>query len=88
MAQHFVIHGRVQGVGYRSFAEKAASITGVGGWVRNRDDGTVEAVGAGTKDQLDAFAGYLRRGPRWGEVRAVEVTECAPPAGARFSVRY
>jgi acylphosphatase len=87
-ALRFVIHGRVQGVGYRSFAERAASLTGVSGWVRNRDDGTVEAVGYGTKEQLDAFAGHLRTGPRWSEVRAVDVAECAPPGNRGFAVRY
>lgn len=88
LAQRFVVHGRVQGVGYRSFAEKAASIAGVSGWVRNRDDGTVEAVAAGTRQQLDTFAGYLRKGPRWSEVRRVEVAECEPPAMRGFAVRY
>jgi acylphosphatase len=88
MAQRFVVHGRVQGVGYRAFAERAASLTGVTGWVKNRDDGTVEAVAAGTKDQLDAFAGYLRKGPRFAEVRRVDVTECAPPVGSGFAIRY
>lgn len=83
-----MVHGRVQGVGYRSFAEKAASLTGVTGWVKNSDDGTVEAVAAGTREQLDAFAGYLRKGPRWGDVRTVEVSECALPAGSGFSIRY
>ena len=87
-ALRFIVRGRVQGVGYRSFAEKAASVTGVSGWVRNRDDGTVEAVACGTKEQLDAFAGYLHQGPRWGEVRSVEVSECEPPAGWGFSVRH
>jgi acylphosphatase len=84
----FIVGGRVQGVGYRSFVEKAASVTGVSGWVRNRDDGTVEAVGYGTKEQLDAFAGHLRRGPRWAEVRSVELSECEPPAGRGFTLRH
>jgi len=88
LAERFVVHGRVQGVGYRAFAEKAALIAGVSGWVRNRDDGAVEAVAAGTREQLDAFAGYLRKGPRWSEVRRVEVSECAAPALRGFTVRY
>lgn len=88
LAKRFVVHGRVQGVGYRSFAEKAASMAGVSGWVRNRDDGTVEAVAAGSREQLDVFAGYLHRGPRWGEVRGVEVIDCEPPAGSGFTVKY
>lgn len=87
-ALRFIVRGRVQGVGYRYFAEKAASVTGVSGWVRNRDDGTVEAVACGTKEQLDAFAGYLHQGPRWGEVRSVEVIECEPPSGSGFSIRH
>ncbi|MBE0659088.1 MAG: acylphosphatase [Bryobacteraceae bacterium] len=87
-ALRFIVRGRVQGVGYRSFAEKAASVTGVSGWARNRDDGTVEAVACGTKSQLDAFAGYLHQGPRWGEVRSVEVTECELVAGTGFTIRH
>jgi acylphosphatase len=88
IARRFVVRGRVQGVGYRSFAQHAASLTGVSGWVRNRDDGSVEAVACGTKEQLDAFAGYVHTGPRWGEVRSVEVSECAPPANSGFSIRH
>lgn len=88
LAQRFIVHGRVQGVGYRSFAEKAASIAGVSGWVRNKDDGTVEAVASGTQEQLNVFAGYLRTGPRWSEVRTVAVTECEPPAMRGFTVKY
>ncbi len=78
----------MQGVGYRSFAQHAASLTGVRGWVRNLDDGSVEAVACGTQEQIDAFAGYLHVGPRWGEVRAVDVTECAILADSGFSIRY
>ncbi len=87
-ARRFVVRGCVQGVGYRSFAQNAASLTGVSGWVRNLDDGSVEAVASGTQEQLDAFAGYLHMGPRWGEVRAVDVSECAPLAASGFSIKY
>ncbi len=88
IARRFVARGRVQGVGYRSFAQNAASLTGVRGWVRNLDDGSVEAVASGTQEQIDAFAGYLHIGPRWGEVRSLEVSECAPPAASGFSIRH
>jgi len=87
-AQRFIVHGRVQGVGFRWFAEQAASVAGVSGWVRNRDDGTVEAVAAGSKEQLDEFAGYLRKGPRFAVVRRVEVTECPRLAASGFSIKY
>lgn len=86
--RRFVVRGRVQGVGFRYFTEKAAGLTGVTGWVRNLDDGTVEAVACGTPEELDAFAGYLHRGPRWSEVRAVEVAEHAVVATRGFAIKH
>ena len=87
MARRYVVRGRVQGVGYRYFARDRALELGVSGWVRNRDDGTVEAVACGTAEQLDAFSGYLHQGPRFGEVRGVEQQEAALLQSDGFSIR-
>jgi acylphosphatase len=73
----FLISGRVQGVGYRYFAEVSARQTGVTGWARNLDDGRVEVHANGTDAQLDDFEARLRVGPRFADVRSVESKEAA-----------
>jgi acylphosphatase len=73
----FLISGRVQGVGYRYFAEVSARQTGVTGWARNLDDGRVEVHANGTEAQLDDFEARLRQGPRFADVRSVESKEAA-----------
>ena len=74
-ARRFLISGRVQGVGYRYFAEQSARITGVTGWAQNLDDGRVEVHANGTPKQLDDFEARLRQGPRFANVRSVESRE-------------
>lgn len=59
-----IVHGRVQGVGFRFFAQLRASELGLTGYVRNRWDGTVEVVAEGEGDALRRFLGELRMGPR------------------------
>jgi len=87
LARLYRIRGRVQGVGFRYFAEKAAQQLGVSGWVRNDDDGSVEVYAVGNAEQLAELAGMLRRGPRWAEVRGVDESEAALERLAGFSVR-
>ncbi|MGJ5181527.1 acylphosphatase [Bradyrhizobium oligotrophicum] len=60
---HVMIHGRVQGVGYRAWVEDQAILNGLEGWVRNRTDGSVEAVFAGPADDVAAMVGACRKGP-------------------------
>ncbi len=76
--RRYVITGRVQGVGFRWFVEREAHILGIAGWVRNRYDGAVEVLAAGTNQQLHALYGKLREGPRAARVDNVEVDEAAP----------
>jgi acylphosphatase len=86
-ARRFVVSGRVQGVGYRAFAQYAARGAGVTGWARNLDDGNVEVHANGTRSHLDDFEARLRQGPRWGEVRSVAVTEAAVSDTVGFHIR-
>ena len=79
-AKRFNIAGRVQGVGYRYFAIRAAERCGVTGTVRNLPNGTVEAVAEGTSSAVDAFREELERGPSGGRVERV-TEEPAPESG-------
>lgn len=73
--RHVVVHGFVQGVGFRYAVERAARTRRVAGWVENRADGTVEAVFEGDRDDVEALVDLCRRGPRGAEVRNVSVSE-------------
>ncbi len=77
IARRYFIRGRVQGVGFRYFAERAAAQLGIGGYARNLDDGRVEVYGVGTSEQLSELAGLLWKGPRFADVRGVEEQEAA-----------
>ena len=66
------VHGRVQGVGFRYWTGRKATALGLSGWVRNRHDGTVEAVFAGPPDAVAEMLAALRQGPRLAEVTGVE----------------
>jgi len=85
-ARRWFVRGRVQGVGFRYFAQRAALELGLTGYVRNLDDGGVEAYASGPEEQLSRFAALLRRGPRWAEVRTVEERPAEARAGASFEV--
>lgn len=74
---HLIIRGRVQGVGYRAWAQAMARRHGLSGWVRNRVDGTVEAVIAGPEDAVAAMIEACREGPPAARVDAIEVSEAA-----------
>jgi acylphosphatase len=86
------IRGRVQGVGYRAWVEHQAGARGLEGWVRNRRDGSVEALFAGPADIVADMLTSCRHGPSSAEVDAVNETAASPDAlnlrraGERFSV--
>lgn len=71
---HLIIHGRVQGVWYRDSMRREAQQRGVGGWVRNQDDGTVEAVVHGSASAVDALVQWAHRGPEHARVARVEIS--------------
>lgn len=75
MTHRYVVTGRVQGVGFRWFVEREARILGVNGWVRNRENGSVEVLASGTREQLAALHKKLREGPRASRVDNVDVTD-------------
>ena len=70
---HLRIAGRVQGVGYRDALRREALANGVAGWVRNRLDGTVEAVLQGAPAGVDAVIAWARRGPPAARVNGIDV---------------
>lgn len=75
MVLHFLIQGRVQGVGFRWFVHREASELELRGWVRNTEDGDVEIVAAGENEDLAELRASLKRGPRGSRVdRVIEHT--------------
>ncbi len=84
-----VVRGRVQGVGYRAWTERQALARGLFGWVRNRSDGSVEAVFAGDADNVAAMAESLMRGPANSRVSGIEIVEAdAVALNATFGARF
>jgi acylphosphatase len=88
IAQRVVVHGRVQGVGYRYAMADAAAEANVKGWVRNRDDGAVEAHIQGNSEDVSRAIAWCRRGPPAARVTAVDVTEAQIDSTLRdFAIR-
>ena len=76
-AVRVLLRGRVQGVGFRRSAADRAALLGVAGWVRNRGDGTVEALAIGPTAAVEDFIAWAHRGPSNARVSRVEVFEAA-----------
>ena len=81
LTRRLEIRGRVQGVWYRESMRQEAARLRVTGWVRNRADGSVEAVVQGPAEAVDALTQWARRGPEQAHVEAVEVS----PAEGEFA---
>src|ERR1051325_5512360 len=73
ISRHLIVIGRVQGVGYRDALCDAAEKHGVAGWVRNRRDGSVEALLQGAPEAVDALIAWARRGPAPARVTDVRM---------------
>ncbi len=80
------VHGLVQGVGYREAMRREAERLAVGGWVRNRRDGTVEALVCGRPEQVNRILAWAQRGPRLAMVERVVVSDADAPAGSAFEI--
>ena len=78
VARRLLITGRVQGVGFRYFAQAAAAREGIHGWVRNRADGSVEALAEGDAEAIERFERALHHGPPGARVERVEVDATNP----------
>lgn len=88
---HFIVSGRVQGVGFRYHTQKKATSLGLVGWVRNLSEGTVEVEAEGDEEPLNDFLDWCRRGPPAASVTNVEVLSRgavpASPSGKQFEIR-
>lgn len=73
-----IARGHVQGVFFRNSVQRLAAQRDVAGWVRNRPDGSVEAVFEGEPDDVDVLVEFCREGPRGAQVESVEVVEEEP----------
>ena len=88
IARRYLVSGRVQGVGFRYFTHVAAMRAGVGGWVRNNPDGTVEIAAAGEPDALQRLEEAIRQGPPGARVDQVATSDDpAAAADAQFAIR-
>jgi acylphosphatase len=84
MVQHFLVKGRVQGVGFRWFVHREAAEIGLRGWVRNTEDGHVEVLAAGEPEQLQDLRAALHRGSRGSRVDGVIEHELDEAEGANL----
>jgi acylphosphatase len=82
-----LVHGRVQAVGFRVSVARRADQRRIAGWVRNRPDGTVEAVFEGEPEAVASLVEFCRDGPRGASVARIDVTDEAPEGLAWFDVR-
>jgi acylphosphatase len=89
VARKYIVSGRVQGVGYRFFAERAGNQLGLKGYVKNLWNGNVEAYAIGDEAVLEEFKRLLTEGPRGARVAGVEETEAAVSSQySRFTIEF
>ena len=82
------VSGRVQGVTYRASTREAARERGVAGWVRNLDDGRVEAVFEGPPEAVESMVEWCHEGPTRASVESVETSTESPEGASGFEVRW
>jgi acylphosphatase len=87
MKKRLRIRGRVQGVFFRGWTVERANSLGLGGWVRNRRDGSVEILASGSGEAIEALIEHCRRGPPAAVVTDLEVTDAEEPVPNGFEQR-
>lgn len=86
---HGIVHGRVQGVGFRDATQEEAQRLSLNGWVRNTADRTVEVVAEGERDQLDSLVAFLQKGPPSARVTSLDVEwQDATGEFTQFEIRW
>jgi len=86
-AVHLFVHGRVQGVFYRAKTQKVAESLGLAGWVRNRDDGSVEIHAEGNREKLEELVAWCRRGPALASVSNIDLNWIEAEGLHAFDIR-
>lgn len=86
VALHIQVFGRVQGVGFRSWARREASRLGIYGWVRNLSDGSVEILAEGPPDRLDRYCDSLQDGNGYSITEDIKINRVSPSGYTRFDV--
>ena len=81
------ISGKVQGVSYRAWTEREAKRLGLHGWVRNREDGTVEALFVGAPEAVDEMLGLCRTGPANAQVDMITLEEAKGIVPHHFAIK-
>ena len=87
VAKSVRVIGRVQGVFFRQSAVDKALELGIGGWVRNRADGSVDVYVEGEPDAVEVMLSWLRRGPAHAEIDTVQISEAEPENSVHFEIR-
>ncbi|RKY98155.1 MAG: acylphosphatase [Candidatus Hydrothermota bacterium] len=88
-AVHIIVHGVVQGVGFRYFVWRRARAYNIHGWVRNRPDGTVEILAQGEEGMLNEFIKEVKIGPPAAHVTRVDIQESSPDFTLNdFEIRF
>lgn len=86
-SRRLMIHGRVQGVYYRASAQETALRLNLSGWVRNRRNGTVEALVSGSEAAVEAFIAWAHEGPPAARVDRIDIDDADAPAAGSFEQR-
>ena len=86
-ARHYIIQGKVQGVGFRVFTKQKANLNNVLGWVRNLPDGSVECFAQAEAGDLESFETLIHDGPSFGRVDQIEKTEKELEEFSSFEIR-
>ena len=88
VARHYIVKGRVQGVGFRYFTRQLAEELGIKGWVKNIQDGAVEVHAEGEEKPMEQFLRKVKRGPSLAFVQDVQAGEVEPEGYQGFSLEW